>query len=73
MKYLNTGPYYIIMFEGTSIILIYKKSLLNFTGGLLILVDMRTSCCWAPVDALYAKECAISNWLIQYQSWTFVL
>jgi hypothetical protein len=40
MKYLNTGTDFIIMFEDTSTMLIYKKSLLNFTGGLLVLVDM---------------------------------
>jgi hypothetical protein len=32
MKYFNTGTGFIIMFEDTSTMLIYKKSLLNFTS-----------------------------------------
>jgi hypothetical protein len=31
MKYFNPGTDFIIMFEDTSTMLIYKKSLLNFT------------------------------------------
>jgi hypothetical protein len=42
MEYLNA---IIIILYDTSTMLIYKKSLLIFTGGLLFLFDVRGSCC----------------------------
>jgi hypothetical protein len=44
MEYLNAIIITRILYD-TSTMLIYKKSLLIFTGGLLFLFDIRGSCC----------------------------